>query len=102
MSVMDLIARCFIYVLGFIPFTSAQMALEQALAVAEGTIFTMRPAYPPGTLTEYLKNFLEQNLPMEKKSKITLGVYDSNLGKAIATVLEIKVKSQKVIAELLR
>jgi nucleolar protein 56 len=58
------------------PFTNAEEALEQVNAVSAGTA------------TESLLSFLEMNLPKSKK-KYQLGVYDPELGKAIAETFSI-------------
>lgn len=56
---------------GFYPFASAEEALENMNAVANGEA------------TSELKNFLELNLP-KKKEKYSLGIVDAGLGKSLS------------------
>jgi len=72
----------------FLPFTSAESALENINAVSEGEI------------TEFLANFLELNVKSSKK--VTLGVFDAKMGNIISETLKIKCESGSVIQELLR
>jgi len=77
----------------FAPFTSAEHALENINCVSEGVV------------SEYMKGFLEANLPAGKKSKkgkVTLGVYDSKLGASLHDELGLSVSSNERIQELLR
>lgn len=69
------------------PFTTAEDALDQVNAIAAGTP------------TEALVNFLETNLPKSKK-KYQLGVYDAELGKALADSFSIT--HGQTVRELLR
>ncbi|PRT53111.1 Nucleolar protein 56 [Wickerhamiella sorbophila] len=56
----------------FTPFKGAAQALENANDISEGIV------------NEYLKSFLELNLPKaSKKSKVSLGISDKNLGQSI-------------------
>jgi nucleolar protein 56 len=62
----------------FLPFTTAEEALEEIQAISEGQ------------LSKALQGFLEQNLPADKKS-FKLAVLDSKLGESIsATKLKIQ------------
>mmetsp|Transcript_1520 Transcript_1520/g.2868 ORF Transcript_1520/g.2868 Transcript_1520/m.2868 type:complete len:504 (-) Transcript_1520:55-1566(-) len=77
----------------FVPFTSAENALENCTDVCEGN------------LNETLKNFLEMNMPKAKpgkKSKHKLGVVDAKLGGAIAEQLSIPCESSDGVLELIR
>jgi nucleolar protein 56 len=77
----------------FIPFSSAENALECCNDISEGV------------LSETLKTFLEQNLPKAKpgkKSKFKLGVTDNKIGNAISEEMEIKCVANELTAELLR
>lgn len=59
----------------FVPFKSAEEALEAANDISEGI------------LNEGLRSFLEMNLPTgkkDKKPKFTLGVIDSKIGNSIS------------------
>jgi len=69
------------------PFRDAEDALNQTNAVAGGTP------------TEELVNFLEMNLPKKKKS-YQLGVYDPELGKALAD--QFPITHGQSVKELLR
>lgn len=72
----------------FLPFRSAEDALENINAVSEGE------------LTQNLYNFLELNLGKEKKA--ALGVVDTKIGNIITEKLQIKCKSGSLIMELIR
>eukprot|EP00466_Bigelowiella_natans_P003463 jgi/Bigna1/53699/estExt_Genewise1Plus.C_230045 len=85
----------------FMPFTSAENALENINAITEGE------------MTPLLKEFLEQNLKTGKKKKSKddkkkknkgpkLMVVDKKLGNMIKEVLDIKVISNEKAEELLR
>jgi nucleolar protein 56 len=75
---------------GFMPFESAQMALENANAISEHA------------MTEDLHNFLEMNLP-KKSSSYTFGVVDPALATAISEGLGgISCRSDETIREILR
>jgi len=71
----------------FLPFTSAEGALENINAISEGEI------------TEDLHKFLELNMP---KKKASLGVHDPKVGNVISETLSIKCKTGTLVAELLR
>uniref|UniRef100_A0A7S1L7E6 Nucleolar protein 56 n=1 Tax=Alexandrium catenella TaxID=2925 RepID=A0A7S1L7E6_ALECA len=71
----------------WVPFMNAEEALEQVNSIAAGTA------------TQVLTNFLETNLPKQKK-KYQLGVYDPELGKELAT--EFSVTHGQSVRELLR
>ncbi|KAI9019791.1 hypothetical protein DFJ74DRAFT_644098 [Hyaloraphidium curvatum] len=73
----------------FAPFKSAAHALENINDVSEGIV------------NEFLKSFLEMNLP-GKKSKIQLGVGDKTLGGSIKQELGFDVVSNETVTELLR
>jgi nucleolar protein 56 len=73
----------------FMPFESAQVALENANAISEHA------------MTGALHNFLEMNLP--KKSKgFSVGVIDPGLGTAITDGLGVSCRSDDTIREILR
>lgn len=78
----------------FAPFTSAAMALENANDISEGV------------LNEYLKSFLDMNLPAikpGKKSKYVLGVFDYKIGTSIQEQMRITCKfADDVVKELMR
>lgn len=79
----------------FMPFVSAENALENINAVTEGV------------MTELLKDFLETNLPKGKKKKegkkgVKLMVVDPKLGNCITEVLKIKVVTGEKVLELVR
>ena len=75
---------------GFMPFKTAEDALENAMAVAEGS------------LTASLTAFLQANLPMSKAKKIGLGVSAHTLGGVIQETLGISCICNDLTAELLR
>lgn len=70
----------------YLPFESAEDALENINAVSEGDA------------TKYLLDFLELNLPKGS----TLGVSEAKLGNVISETTGIKVKSNETVLELLR
>jgi nucleolar protein 56 len=76
----------------FLPFASAESALENVNAISEGL------------LHDVLKNFLELNLPGgKKKGKVELGVTDEKLGGAINDSIEhVTCVKSKAVAELAR
>lgn len=77
----------------FQPFASAEHALDNILKVSEGI------------LHEDLSTFLTNNLPKTKsikKAKFFLGVSAPNIGTAIQDELEIPVKSNELVLELMR
>jgi nucleolar protein 56 len=77
----------------FQPFASAEHALDNILKVSEGI------------LHEDLSTFLTNNLPKTKsikKAKFYLGVSAPNIGTAIQDELEIPVKSNELVLELIR
>lgn len=71
----------------FLPFTSAENALESINRISEGEI------------TPELANFIETNVP---KKKATLGVIDPKVGNIVSEQLGIKCKSNTLILELMR
>ncbi|XP_063781572.1 nucleolar protein 56-like [Pseudophryne corroboree] len=73
----------------FLPFKSAQSALENVNAISEGV------------LHEDLKLLLETNMPAKRK-KALLGVSDSKIGAAIQEELKITCQTGGVVAELTR
>lgn len=77
----------------FLPFTSAENALDNIHHVSEGE------------LSQFLKDFVEQSLPKVKdgkKSKYTLGVTEPKIGNAIQETLNIRCESNDLVLELLR
>ncbi|EKX41268.1 hypothetical protein GUITHDRAFT_74893 [Guillardia theta CCMP2712] len=78
----------------FMPFKSAEEALTAANDLSEGI------------LNEYLKNFLEMNLPTggkkDKKGKVQLGVLDTKLASAISDELGISCTTKDPVPELIR
>ena len=77
----------------FVPFRSAEDALENITAVSEGSI------------TGVLQGFLEQNFPGTKpgkKSKFALGVMEHKLGQIIQEAMGITCVCNDLTAELLR
>jgi len=78
----------------FLPFESAEVALENANAVAEHTA------------TDTLKDFLEMNLPSTKKkgkvAAFSLGVIDPGLGTSLSETVGISCRSDDTIREILR
>eukprot|EP01114_Cavostelium_apophysatum_P015830 TRINITY_DN439_c0_g1_i1.p1 TRINITY_DN439_c0_g1~~TRINITY_DN439_c0_g1_i1.p1 ORF type:complete len:524 (+),score=198.18 TRINITY_DN439_c0_g1_i1:75-1646(+) len=74
----------------FLPFTSAENALENINDVSEGV------------LNDSLKNFLTAQLPKEKKSKNILGVSEDKLGSVIQETIGIKCEKSTNVLELLR
>ncbi|KAK9458018.1 hypothetical protein V1511DRAFT_491492 [Dipodascopsis uninucleata] len=81
-----------IKLVSFAPFKGAAHALENANAIAEGTV------------TEHLKTLLEMNLPKKsKKKKITLGVSDRNLATGIKEAFPaIECDTSEIVQDLLR
>ncbi|XP_028018056.2 nucleolar protein 56 [Balaenoptera acutorostrata] len=73
----------------FCPFSSSQVALENANAVSEGVVH------------EDLRLLLETHLPTKKK-KVLLGVGDPKIGAAIQEELGYNCQTGGVIAEILR
>jgi nucleolar protein 56 len=74
----------------FLPFESAQMALENANAISEHA------------MTEALHDFLEMNLPSKSK-KYSLGVIDPGLATAISEGLGgVSCRSDDTVREVLR
>lgn len=77
----------------FLPFTSAENALDNIQHISEGE------------LTVFVKDFLELNLPKVKpgkKSKFVLGVCEPKIGNAIQETMNIKCESNDLVLELLR
>ncbi|KAL2312074.1 U3 snoRNP protein Nop56 [Schizosaccharomyces pombe] len=76
----------------FIPFKNAAHALENANDISEGV------------LNDFLKNFLELNLPKaSKKKKVSLGVQDKNLATSIKSEIDaIECDTSELTQDLLR
>eukprot|EP00128_Syssomonas_multiformis_P004077 Colp12_sorted_trinity150504_noHs@8471 len=75
----------------FIPFTSAQNALENINSISEGI------------LHDTLKNFLEANLPkVSKKGKFKLAVSHEKIGQAIHEAFEVSCDISDVAMEFIR
>ena len=77
----------------FVPFRSAEDALENITAVSEGS------------LTAVLQGFLEMNFPGSKpgkKSKFSLGVMEHKLGQIIQEAMGITCVCNDLTSELLR
>mmetsp|Transcript_9601 Transcript_9601/g.18223 ORF Transcript_9601/g.18223 Transcript_9601/m.18223 type:complete len:483 (+) Transcript_9601:47-1495(+) len=72
----------------FLPFRSAEDALENINSISEGE------------MTESLFNFLEMNLGKEKKA--SLGIVDTRIGNIISEKLGLKCKSGALVLELIR
>uniref|UniRef100_A0A914XM73 Nucleolar protein 56 n=1 Tax=Plectus sambesii TaxID=2011161 RepID=A0A914XM73_9BILA len=80
-----------IKLLAFDPFKNTEAALDNCNAISEGLMHAD------------LVNFLEQNVPKEKKKKTTVGVNDGKLAGAIAeSVPHIKCQFTGVVPEILR
>ena len=73
----------------FSPFDSAQVALENANAIAEHN------------MTEFLHNFLEMNLPKKTKT-MALGVIDPGLATSISDGLGVSCRSDDTVREIIR
>jgi len=109
----------------FLPFESAESALENVNAISEGArnrvvvvvvvvvvvdrktlsfLILLRRYGDSGLLHDALKNFLELNLPKSKKgSKVELGVNDEKLGGAINDSIEhVSCVKSKAVTELTR
>eukprot|EP00698_Gefionella_okellyi_P017066 TRINITY_DN4948_c0_g2_i1.p1 TRINITY_DN4948_c0_g2~~TRINITY_DN4948_c0_g2_i1.p1 ORF type:complete len:556 (+),score=169.01 TRINITY_DN4948_c0_g2_i1:49-1716(+) len=77
----------------FVPFSSAENALENINCISEGAIH------------ETLREFLERNLPKAKSSKkadFTVGVNDQKLGQAVHETLHVPIASDEKIRECCR
>ncbi len=83
----------------FLPFTSAESALENINAVSEGVV------------TPYLQNFIEMNLGEKSKkddkttdkSKVRLGIQDVKLATSISDAMRgVKCDNSELALELLR
>lgn len=77
----------------FVPFRSAQDALDNINAISEGVMH------------DFLKDFLETNLPKAKagkKSKVKLGVADHRIGQAISDQIDFPCLHTDAVPELLR
>lgn len=74
---------------GFLPFQSAESALDNCTDVSEGQ------------LNATLKNFLQASFP-KKLSKVTLGVLEDKLGTAIQDNLGVSCVRSTLVQELLR
>jgi nucleolar protein 56 len=78
---------------GFVPFSTAAQALDEASAISEGGV------------TDTLKNFLQLNMPKVKegkKPKFTLGVAEAKLGNAIQEQMGFPCACNEQTGELLR
>jgi RNA processing factor Prp31 len=74
----------------FSPFTSGANAIDNANCISEGLVH------------DDLKAFLEGNLPLEKKSKLALGLVDGRLGAAIMESLGINCITAGSVPEITR
>lgn len=77
----------------FVPFRSAQDALENINAVSEGLVHPL------------LKDFLEANFPKVKnikKANFTIGVHDQRIGQQIRDELNLPCSFTGVVPELMR
>eukprot|EP01006_Ploeotia_vitrea_P045136 TRINITY_DN66917_c10_g1_i1.p1 TRINITY_DN66917_c10_g1~~TRINITY_DN66917_c10_g1_i1.p1 ORF type:complete len:527 (-),score=343.95 TRINITY_DN66917_c10_g1_i1:50-1597(-) len=77
----------------FAPFTSAEEALANAQAMEMGE------------LTDFLRNFLEMNLPKAKegkKNRVVLGVLDNDIGHAVQNTLGVKCQNNTAVLEMVR
>jgi len=77
----------------FLPFPNAETALDTINRLSEGEV------------SDFVKNFLETNLPKAKPgklSKFSLGVIDPRIGNILQETMGIKCQSNDVVAELLR
>ncbi|XP_066598586.1 nucleolar protein 56 [Prorops nasuta] len=80
-----------IKLIGFSPFKTALMALENINSISEGIA------------TEDLKKFVDSCIPKSsKKQKIILGVSDPKLGSSITEFMDIKCDHLGVIPEIIR
>ncbi len=91
----------------FIPFPSAEAALENINSVSEGCkCFSEENKLDfSGEVTVLLKDFLEMNLPKVKegkRSKFTLGVCEPKVGNIIQETMNISCQSNDLVLELLR
>jgi nucleolar protein 56 len=74
----------------FLPFTSAESALENCNDTTEGI------------LNATLKNFLDQAFPSKKRGNATLGVQEEKIGSAIQESLNLRCEKNTQVLELLR
>lgn len=74
----------------FYPFESSNIALE----IINSTI--------TGKAPEALVNFLTESLPLQKKSKIKLGVSDNKLAGSISEQVGVRTTTSPVVLELIR
>jgi hypothetical protein len=74
----------------FYPFESSTTALEIINKTTSGKA------------PEELVNFLTENFPLKKKSKVKLGVSENKLAGALNEALEIQTTTSALITELLR
>lgn len=74
----------------FAPFTTADMAIENITAVVEGKT------------TDFLKNFLKQQLGGSKKDKCELGVADPAIGQSIKAEMGIACVFNESVSEVTR
>ncbi|XP_046384329.1 nucleolar protein 56 [Ischnura elegans] len=77
--------------IGFSPFKTAAVALENANCISEGVL--------PGELSLFLETYLPQTT---KKVKIILGVIEPKLGSAIQEVLPITCQHGGAVPEIVR
>jgi nucleolar protein 56 len=80
----------FVKLKAFLPFSSAENALENVNDISEGIL------HPS------LKDFLEMNLSKDKKKKAVLGVGEDKIGSAIQDELKIKCEKSQSTIETLR
>lgn len=86
-----LAARSTLSLVAFLPFKTAEDALENAVAVAEGS------------LSASLQAFLQANLPSGKKAaKVGMGVSAASLGGCIQEAIGVSCACNEFTAELLR
>ncbi|KAG9291964.1 hypothetical protein G9A89_004902 [Geosiphon pyriformis] len=78
----------------FAPFKNAAHALENANDISEGVI------------NDYLREFLELNLPAPAKSKkknpVILGIIDKNLASSIVSQLKYECETSELVLEIIR
>jgi nucleolar protein 56 len=79
----------------FNPFPSAEVALDNAAALSEGLV------------TDFLRNFLESNLPKEKKSKsgknsFVLAIQDAKLAASLQEEMGVSCDASSKVMEISR
>ena len=80
-----------IELVSFSPFKGAAEALENANLISEGI------------MSDYLRDFLDLNLPKKGKDKVSLGISDKNLGQSIKDVFQqVDTVSNEATQDLLR